>query len=55
VARGLWFWMLPPVPGASVKMLILLAPQKFNIFNTFNTFDVNPRRSPQLSAGGRSG
>jgi len=52
VARGLWFLMLSPVPGETVKMQTLPAPQ---MFNTFNTFDVNPRRSPQLSATGRSG
>jgi hypothetical protein len=44
--------MLQPVPGETVKMLTLPDPQKFN---TFNTFDVTPRRSPRLSAAGRSG
>jgi hypothetical protein len=43
--------MLQPVPGKTMKMLTLPAPQKFN---TFNTFDANPRRSPQLSAAGRA-
>jgi hypothetical protein len=45
--------MLQPVPGKTMKMLTLSAPQKFNTFNTFNTFDLNPGHSPQLSAVGR--
>ena len=45
--------MLQPVPGETVKMLTVPAPQMFNIFNTFNTFDVTPRRSPQLLVAGR--
>jgi hypothetical protein len=44
--------MLQPIPGETVKMLNLPAPQKFNTFNTFNTFDVTPRHSPQVSAAG---
>jgi hypothetical protein len=47
--------MLQPVPGKTMKMLTLSAPQKFNTFNTFNTFDANPRHSPQLSGTSRSG
>ena len=53
MTRELWFWMLQPVPGESVKMLTLPAPQKFNIFNTFTIFDVDPGHSPQLSAADR--